>query len=149
MTTEKAKKNPISKEVATEQIDSFLDYYGIVKTDMELEDGADAVQTMINTLTRAIQEGVLSISEEGGELAIIHKFGRPVKLQSGDVTEITYRDKVGKAKIAMDAVSGKKNQSRMNHFMATMGDTTESVIINLKGFDAMVYSRLATVFSMV
>ena len=148
MTTEKAPKK-ISVESAQAQIDSFLEYYGIDKADMELEDGAEAVQTMLNTLNRAIQKGVLEVTDTDDDLVVIHRFARPVKLQSGDVTEITYRDKVGKAKIAMDAVSGKKNQSRMNHFMATMGDTTESVIINLKGFDAMVYSRLATVFSMV
>lgn len=134
----------ISEESAHEQIQTFLEYYGIEKKDIEIEDGVEAVQTMFNTLARAIRRGVLEIIDNG-ELEVIHHLARPI----GDTTKIVYLDRVGRAKIAMDSVSSKKIQSRQNQFMATMGDVPESVLIKLKGFDSTVCSRLATVFSMV
>ena len=141
-------ENKISKEVAEAQIESFLDYYGIDKADIELEDGVEAVQTMFNTLSRAIRRGVLEIVDDG-ELEITHRLVRPVTVKESVVANITYLDRVGKAKISMDTVGGKKNQSKQNQFMSVMGDIPISVLINLKGFDATVYSRLSLVFSLV
>ncbi|MCK4536836.1 MAG: hypothetical protein KAT93_07475 [Desulfuromonadales bacterium] len=138
-------ENKISIEVAEGQIQTLLDYYGIEKTDIEIEDGAEAVQTMYNTLTRAISRGVLEISNESGELTVTHRLVNPVD----DTTEIVYTDKVGHARIAMDSISSKKAQSRQNQFMATLGDIPAPVIMKLRGFDSTVFSRLSVVFSMV
>ena len=138
-------ENKISIEVAEAQIQTLLDYYGIEKTDIEIEDGPEAVQTMYNTLTRAISRGVLEISDESGELMVTHRLIKPVD----DTTEIVYTDKVGRAKIAMDSISPKKVQARQNQFMATLGGIPSPVIMKLRGFDSTVFSRLSVVFSMV
>lgn len=137
--------NKISEEVATEQINNLLDYYGIVKEDIEIEDGVEAVQTMFNTLIRAIRRGNLEITEDEDGIVVTHHLSRHI----GETSIITYRDRIGRAKIAMDSMSSKKPNARMNQFMSTMGDIPASVIINLKGFDSTICSRLATVFSMV
>ena len=133
----------ISKESALEQIEVFLDYYGIDAEDLEIEDGEKAVKTMYNTLCRAIQKGNLEISMDSGDFVMTHNLKFPI----GETDKITYTDKVPKAKLA--AEKGKGAKSSQNLFMSAMGDVPVSVLTKLKGFDETVSSRIAVVFSMV
>ena len=55
----------VSEEVAKDQLDLLLNYYDIDKNDIEIEQGPEALQTLMNGLVRAIQKGRLEISLDG------------------------------------------------------------------------------------
>ena len=134
----------ISEDVAEEQFSAFLQYYDNNFNDIEIEDGAEAAETMKNTLIRAIRRGDLEINTED-ELVIKQILNKPI----GEITSITYTDKVAKARLAMDHESPKKTQARMYAFMAALSDVPVSQLIKLKGVDHTVFSRLTAIFSMV
>ncbi|MEE9499602.1 MAG: hypothetical protein V3V24_09715 [Nitrospinaceae bacterium] len=137
-------KSIISEEVAKEQFASFLEYFDIDFNDIEIEDGVEAAKTMKNTLVRAIERGALEIST-GEELVIRQVLSRPI----GEITVITYTDKVAKARLAMDHESPKKTQARIYAFMAALSDMPTSQLMKLKGADLSVFDRLTAIFSMV
>ena len=89
--------NKLSQESAELQIQELLDYFLIDKADIEIEDGEAAVQTMFNTLTRAIRRGLLEIDVTDG-LKVTQHLSNPI--ESGP--ELVYQDKVAIARIAMD-----------------------------------------------
>jgi hypothetical protein len=142
MSTPKAEYK-ISADSAREQINSWLDYYGLDFADIVIEDGKEAAETLMNTLVRAIQRGELEISIEG-DLEIIQHLRFPVE---GVGDKITYLDKTGNAKIAMG--KEKNDQIRMLCFMGALCGIEAKHLKKMKGSDATIRTRLATVFSMV
>ena len=139
-------ENILSEESAAQQIETFLDYYGIDIKDYEPVDNADnAMQITINGLTRAIMIGQLEITLESDSLLVVQKLTRPV----GEVAELKYTDKIGQANRAMEVVKGDKVESRKDAFMATLSNTSASLMLKLKGSDRTLYGKIATVFSLV
>lgn len=141
MTTE----NKISEEMAKEQIECFIEYYGFDWNDIEIENGPEALKTMTNTLTRAIRVGKLEVSTGDGELKITQNLQHPID----EITEITYRDRVLKANLAMDRESSKKVEVRRLAFMSTVSDIPTKSLIKLKGRDVTIFNRITGIFSMV
>lgn len=135
---------PISEESAEEQFGEFLEYYQIEFKDIEIEDGPESAETLKNTLMRAIRRGQIEIKNDAG-FSITHTLANP----TDKTTSIVYHDKVAKARLAMDSVSPKKSQQRMYEFMSSMGNVPVSELTKLKGSDVSVFTRLATIFSLV
>ena len=136
-------KKVISEDSAKAQVAAFLDCCGVAVKDIELEDGVDAVNTMLNGLIRAICDGRLSIDTDP-ELDIRFTLERPI----GDVSELHIVDRVAKGKIAMDK-EGKNLELRKTAFMAVMADTNAGVLIQLRVKDLAIVNRLSTIFSLV
>lgn len=134
----------ISAESAEAQIESWLDYFGLSFDDIVIEDGKEAAQTLMNTLVRAIQRGELEINTADALQVTQH-----LKFKTEQTEAITYTDKVSRARIAMDKSPAKHAQGRMYSFMAAMSGVPVSELMKLKGADATIFNRVATVFSMV
>jgi hypothetical protein len=132
----------ISKEVAEQQIESWLEYFGLDFNDIVIEDGKEAAETLMNTLVRAIMRGELEINVED-ELRVTQH----LKFPTENSEDITYLDKVAKARIAMG--DSKNSNQRMYSFMAALAGVPHTDLMKLKGPDSTVFNRLATVFSMV
>lgn len=139
-------KREISKESAELQIETFMDYYGLDKTDYEPVDNADnLVQISLNALVRAIMSAQLVITIDDGVLSMRHILKMPL----GDLTEITYKDRVGQANRAIESIKADKTDTRKDTFMAVLSSTSASLMLKLKGYDRMLYGKIATVFSLV
>ena len=139
-----SKETLISEESARAQLDTFLDYYGLSVKDIEIEDGVEAVNTLINGLVRAIQAGKLEITEDENGFRVRQVLVRPLE----GLTELVYQDKIAQAKIAMDS-AGKKVQLRVYTFLEALTGAEVGQLIKLKGQDVTTLNRISVLFSMV
>ena len=139
-----SKENSISEESARAQLNTFLDYYGLSVADIEIEDGVEAVNTLMNGLVRAIQAGKLEITDDANGFRVRQVLICPVD----ELTELVYQDKIAQAKIAMDS-AGKKIQLRVYTFLAALTGADVGQLIKLKGADVTTLNRISVLFSMV
>lgn len=138
------KENKISEESARSQLNVFMDYYGLSVADIEIEDGVEAVNTLINGLVRAIREGNLDITDDEKGFRVRQVLVKPLE----GLTELVYQDKIANAKIAMDS-AGKKVQLRVYTFLAALTGADVGQITQLKGRDVTTLNRISVLFSMV
>lgn len=137
-------ENKISRENAELQIQEWFDYFLIDKEDIANEEGEEALNTIMNVITRGIQKGLLEINTEDGLMVRQH-----LRQDIDGISQIEYVDKVAKAKIAMGTSKTKNAQIRMNEFMSTLGDVPTQVLGKMQGADLTIFGRVALVFSMV
>jgi hypothetical protein len=143
---EKKEKILISEDSAIEQLEILMEYYDIDKNDIEIEEGAEAVQTLMNGLVRAIRKGRLEITvDSDGKLVVTQH----LKYPPGDITDINYNIVGQKARLAMDRVKSTKEQERMCAFMGSLSGLGSTGIGSLVAADMGTMNRLATLFSMV
>ena len=135
----------VSKEVAEEQFDSFLDHYFLNLDDLEIENGPEAIKTVRNTVVRSIVAGLVSI-ETGQGLVVRQTLRDPFIGKENTVEHIEYSDKLGPACIARDK-AGQVPTVRMNAFMGALSGVPSIVFVRLKGADMNIYSQLASLFS--
>jgi hypothetical protein len=138
--TKKAIINKISEESARKSMQSLMDSYDIDQKDLVIEQGPEAVETIINRLVRAIRTGQVEILENG---AVKHNLKSP----AGDVTAITYRRLNG---IAM------KERDKAKHafekdcaLMGSLGNVPASTMSKLDPIDISIFQRLAALFMVV
>ena len=144
--SEKKKMVMISGESAKEQLETLMDYYDIDKDDIEIEEGPEAVQTLMNGLVRAIRKGRLEIKVDGdGKLLVAQHLKHP----PGDIDIINYNVVGQKARLAMDRVKSTKEQERMCAFMGSLSGFGSQGVSGLVAADMGTMNRLATLFSMV
>lgn len=136
----------ISEESAVEQLDILLEFYDIDKNDIEIEEGPEAVQTLMNGLIRAIRKGRLEIKvDSDGKLLVTQH----LQHAPGDIDVVDYNIVGQKARLAMDRVKSTKEQERMCAFMGSLSGLGIQGVSNLVGADMGTMNRLATLFSMV
>lgn len=139
-----SKDNVISEESARAQFNIFMEYYGLSIEDIEIEDGVEAVNTLVNGLIRAIQAGNLEVMEDENGFRVRQVLVRPLE----GLTELVYQDKIAAAKIAMDS-AGKKIQLRVYTFLAALTGADVGQLTKLKGQDVTTLNRISVLFSMV
>lgn len=144
--TKNIEKQLISEESAKEQLEILMEYYDIDKDDIEIEEGPEAVQTLINGLVRAIRKGRLEVKvDSDGKLVVTQHLQHP----PGDVAIINYSVVGQKARLAMDRVKSTKEQERMCAFMGSLSGFGSQGVSGLVAADMGTMNRLATLFSMV
>ena len=136
----------ISEDSAIEQLDILMEFYDIDKNDIEIEEGVEAVQTLMNGLVRAIRKGRLEIKlDSDGKLLVTQHLKHP----PGDIADVDYSVVGQKARLAMDRVKSTKEQERMCAFMGSLSGMGVQGVSGLVGADMGTMNRLATLFSMV
>ena len=136
----------ISEDSAIEQLDILMEFYDIDKNDIEIEEGVEAVQTLMNGLVRAIRKGRLEIKlDSDGKLLVTQHLKHP----PGDIADVDYSVVGQKARLAMDRVKSTKEQERMCAFMGSLSGLGVQGVSGLVGADMGTMNRLATLFSMV
>ena len=144
--SEKVKKMVLSEEAAKDQLEILLDYYDIDKNDIEIEQGPEALQTLMNGLVRAIRKGRLEISlGEESKMVVTQN----LKFPPGDAKEIIYGIVGQKAKMAMDRVKSSREQERKCAFMSSLAGLAPGGVDKFVAVDMGTMDRLATLFSMV
>lgn len=135
----------ISEEVARDQIQQLLDYYDIDQNDIVVDQGPEAVETVLNRLIRAIRKGYLEVSISGDTIKVIQHLQKPM----GDVSTIEYSELMAKHKLAMDGIGDNKGNARMHALMASLASVPAESFRGLKGVDLSVMERLAVLFMVV
>ena len=136
----------ISEESAADQLALLMEFYDIDKNDIEIEEGPEAVQTLMNGLARAIRKGRLEVTvDTDGKLVVTQHLKHP----PGDIDIINYNIVGQKARLAMDRVKSSKEQERMCAFMGSLSGLGSTGIGSLVAADMGTMNRLATLFSMV
>ncbi len=146
MTKSIEKKRLISEESAKEQLEALMEYYDIDKDDIEIEEGPEAVQTLMNGLVRAIRKGRLEIKLDSDQKLVVTQH---LKHPPGDIADVDYSVVGQKARLAMDRVKSTKEQERMCAFMGSLSGLGSTGIGSLVAADMGTMNRLATLFSMV
>ena len=136
----------ISEESAKEQLETLMDFYDIDKDDIEIEEGPEAVQTLMNGLIRAIRKGRLEIKVDSDSLLLVTQH---LQHAPGDIKTVEYSVVGQKARLAMDRVKSTKEQERMCAFMGSLSGLGVQGVSSLVGADMGTMNRLATLFSMV
>ena len=136
----------ISEDSAIEQLDILMEFYDIDKNDIEIEEGVEAVQTLMNGLVRAIRKGRLEIKLDSDQKLIVTQH---LKHPPGDIADVDYSVVGQKARLAMDRVKSTKEQERMCAFMGSLSGLGVQGVSGLVGADMGTMNRLATLFSMV
>ena len=139
-------KTIISEDSAKEQLEILMEYYDIDKDDIEIEEGPEAVQTLMNGLVRAIRKGRLQIKVDSDRKLLVTQH---LKHAPGDIDTIDYSIVGQKARLAMDRVKSTKEQERMCAFMGSLSGLGVQGVSSLVGADMGTMNRLATLFSMV
>lgn len=131
----------ISEEAAERSIQEFLDYYDLdLAVDVERKDIADRI---LAKLTRAVQKGRLEINPDG---TMVQHLAYP----PGQVTEVTYHEITGKAKLAAEKIAGEGNNTRRLYaFLGVISKIGINGISALKGPDMALAECIGSVFSWV
>lgn len=146
-TVEFPKSVKISEESAEEQLQAFFDFYFVNPNDLEIENGPETVNTIRNTLIRAIIKGHVSI-DAYPKLEITQNLINPLDMKNGVLSEIKYLDKLGVAGIARDK-SGSVETQRMNAYMGALSGVPANVFLKLEGADMTIMTRIAMLFTLV
>ena len=140
------KKLIISEESAIEQLEVLMEFYDIDKNDIEIEEGPEAVQTLMNGLIRAIRKGRLVIKLDSDQKLVVTQH---LQHAPGDIAVVDYSVVGQKARLAMDRIKSTKEQERMCAFMGSLSGLGVQGVSGLVGADMGTMNRLATLFSMV
>ena len=133
-------KYKMSEETARGQMQDFMDSYDIDQNDLVVDQGPEAVETILNRLIRAIRTGQLEILSDG-------RARLNLKVPFGDGKALTFERLDGTAKRAH---AGIKNT--FDAHMAQMGSLCNLPPSKLSTFDPVdlsVVERLSTLFTVV
>ncbi len=148
METEKGKqekqateKYKLSEEAARAQMQDFMDSYEIDKNDLVVDQGPEAIDTILNRLIRSIRTGQLEILDDGrARINLVKPFG--------DVKALTVERLTGTAQRAYADIS----KNTFSAHMAQMGSLCNLVPAKLSTLDAVdlsIVQRLSTLFTVV
>lgn len=136
-------ESKVSIEVAQDQMNEFLDYYGIKQNHIETDQGPEAVKTTLNRLICAISEGHLEIQDNGA------KVKQNLRFPIGDIPHIIYDELGARHKLAMDGINPNKVTARMHALMGSLAGVPASAFIKLRGQDNSIMESLAVLFMVV
>lgn len=133
------KEAVISKEVATDHVNAFLNYYDLSENDLKNKDQKDMFNVCIDKIVKAITEGRLTISE--------HKDGYPEltqKLRSGEL--LVYGILKGKSKVAMKDCEDSDMYGRIYALVGALTGVGGSAIEEIKGKDLSLAESIGFLF---
>ncbi len=137
--------NKISKEVATQQLEEFLDYYEIDDDSFVDEAQLNAYIQVCGKLKKAIQKGRLTITNDDGI-----KIKQSLKNSyDGDVKEFDYAELAGKHKLSMGKKKDTDHYGRMYALLGSLTSMGEAAIGKLKGSDLSTAECLGFLFLQV
>lgn len=133
----------VSEESSEKQVDLILAYYDLSPEDIAIEQGPEAMQTIMNGLVKAVMHGRLEISLENGRLSVMQHLKQTS--EKATITKLTYGVVNGEAMTATEKVKGE--HSKRHAFAAALTKTPEAQIRQLKGADFGTMRRLVDLFS--
>jgi hypothetical protein len=133
-------KQVLAAETARLQMDGLMKSYDIDQSDIVIDQGEAAVETVINRLVRAIQNGDIEVLDGGSVRQNLRK-------PKGDVKQIVYKRLNGNAIKARDkAPDGLLADCAM---MGSLGSIPEHAMASLDAVDLSIMQRLARLFTVV
>jgi len=132
----------VSLETAKAQIDSLLKHYDLEPDDIAIDQGPEAMQTIMNGLVKSVQHGRLEINTEG-KFQVIQTLVNVS--EDATITEVEYREVSGASALSMDQKKG-ENAKRLA-FLTNLTRIPEKELKKLKGVDWGTMRRLADLFS--
>jgi hypothetical protein len=132
------KEYKLSEESAREQMQSLMDSYDINQKDLVVDQGPEAIESIMNRLVRAIRTGQIEVQENG---SVLHN----LVVTKGEVSSLTYRRADG---IALREASKAKGgaDERQVALMASLCNMPVSAIWDLDIRDISIVQRLGTLF---
>ena len=80
----KEKEYKLSEDSAREQIQKLMDSYDIDENDLVVDQGPEAIKTILNRLVRAVRTGQIEVKDDG---SVVHVLA----VAKGETTTLTYR----------------------------------------------------------
>lgn len=136
------KEFKLSEESAETQIDIFCDYYDIDRNELP-ESQAEAVDTSIKKISRAIRYGTVEISLNDDDDAVVTQI---VQTKDGSETKIVYGVLSGKNKKAM---SKQEDYGKIYSLLGSLSGLGETAISKLKGAHLSVAECIGMLFLQV
>lgn len=134
------KEYKLSEEAATEQMQNLMDSYDIDKNDLVIDQGPEAIETILNRLIRAVRMGLIEVLDDG---SVKHNLHKPM----GDTESITYKRLNGLAMKARDKAKGHFEKDCA--FMGSLGNVPTNAMAKLDAVDISIVQRLAALFMVV
>lgn len=131
----------LSEEVAVNQVVSMLEYYEIDVDSMDEKQG-DAVNSILENLTRFVRQGRLEIIVDDSGIKCIQTLAKNSEIK------ITYKEIDGRAKTAMGTKKDADQNGRLYAVMGALSDG-EAALLKLKGPDVSLVENLGAVFLLV
>lgn len=136
--------NKVSKATAEAQINSLLEHYDLEPDDIAIEQGPEAMQTIMNGLVKAVQHGRLEIDLTSG-FSVVQTLQRVP--DGGEVNTITWKEVSGWSTLALD--KKKTENAKRFAFISALTDIPEAGLKKIKGSDFGTMRRLCDLFSVV
>lgn len=140
MEDETTEGNKVSEESARKEMQRLMDSYDIDANDIVVQQGPEAIETIVNRLVRAIRSGIVEVLENG---SVKHNLVVP----QGDVLSITYKRLNGFAMKARD--KAKDGIEKDCALMGSLGNVPANAMAKLDPIDISIFQRLAVLFMVV
>lgn len=134
-------KYKISEDSARAQMDALMESYDIDANDIVVENGPEAMDTIINRLVRAIRTGKVEIHDDG---SVSHTLMAP----QGDLKVLAYQRLNGIAMKERDKAKG-GNFHKDCAFMGSLCNYPAGKMAALDPIDISIFQRLAALFMVV
>jgi hypothetical protein len=134
------KEYKLSEEAARDQMQTLMDSYDIDQNDLVVDQGPEAVETILNRLVRAIRSGTIEILDGG---VVKHNLHVPM----GETDSITYGRLNGLAMKARDKAKGGFEKDCA--LMGSLGNVPANAMAKLDPVDISIFQRLGTLFMVV
>jgi hypothetical protein len=129
----------LSEDVASEQIENFLDYYEI-DLELDVEVGKDMIDRILQKLKKSVQAGRVEFNSDG---TVVQYLKKP----SGKFDTIKYNEMTGKAKLEAEKIAGSKNMARVYALLGALSGLGINAVSSLKGPDLTLAECIGVVFS--
>ena len=134
------KEYKLSEESAREQMQALMDSYDIDQKDLVIDQGPEAIETILNRLVRAIRTGQIEVQSDG---SVVHTLA----VAKGETTTLTYGRLNGIAMKARDKAKGGFEKDCA--LMGSLCNLPASAMASLDPLDISIFQRLGTLFMVV
>jgi len=140
------KVDPISFEVAKNQLNILLDYYEINPEEETKEETKESLEQAIAQVEKAIRKGRVTIRETEEGLEVSQKLKKPL----GEADTIKYKELCGAAKVEMEKnCKINHNYKKIYALCAAMSSLPETFFHKIRGVDMSTAESLGLIFLLV
>lgn len=129
----------ISKEAAKDQLNIFLDFYGIENDESDESPEGEATTLICKRMVKHIRDGLVDIQGGGESIKVVQMLYK-------SETTMSYAIMSGRHKIAMDKGAKENNFKRMYQLIASLTSMPKETIEKLTGRDLKVIESLSVLF---
>ena len=138
----KIKKQPVSQDVAMDQVMSFLEKFDIDVEAIEDKKSKSGVESTLNKMVSYVRSGLIEIIDKDGKISIVQHLAN----KKGEISTLEYKEITGRHKIAMDGYDENERYKMMYSLAGSISGIGYDGILKLEGKDLSVAEVLGAIF---